>query len=525
MVRTESARTMKLDSTVRPCALLYKACSRLFLAVTLAMTALPVSGDIQVQQINQSIVVVRSYSGSKEEGAGIGFVIESDVYNGFVVTSAQVLSRGETFTVSIPGSEAQLVASNILADDSLGLAVLKVNGLQVPPLIFAQQQLEEGDAVWSAGIQADRGRTVRLSKGSISRRYVVPGLSSQVRMLMHNASLGDSGFGSPLLNECGEIVGFTISSPGDSSGVAYAMQGGSLSTILMGQNLNIEAAASACLSAIVQARQSAELATTSANEAKEEAIKAMSKANDLARQLSDVNRKNDDLLEETRNAQNRATKAMADAAAAARQAEAAREDVARRTEEIMTETQAVLQSMQSENAQREQELTNALAAQRSKAEQWERMLLAGLIGLFVMLVAAVIYLWRRDRDHEIHEGVSGPSNTEMQKANLSEYVLDGEDRDGVRYLLRISADQLVGEEGVVIGRNPPDSPYVINHSDVSRQHVRMKLVKDRLFIEDLGTTNGTTINGQPIDEKGSITMNDGDQVIMGSVVLRLRTIN
>ena len=507
-----------------PCTLHSRIYSRLFLAVMLAFTTLPASGDIQIQEINKSIVAVRSYSGNKVVGAGIGFVVESDIYNGFVVTSAQVLTRGETVTVSIPGSEAQLVAANLLADDSLGLAVLKVNGLRVPALIFAREALEEGDSVWSAGIRADRGRTVWLSKGSISRRYVVPGLSAQVRMLMHNASLGESGFGSPLLNECGEIVGFSVSSPGDAAGVAYAMQGGSLGSLLTEQNLNIKTAGGSCLSAIAQARQSAEQASESAKEAKDEADKAMLKANELARQLSDVNKKNDNLLQQTKTAQKRAGQAITDAAAAARAAQAAREEVTRRSNEIMAETKAALTTMQSEYSEREQNLNAALADQRSKAEMAEKVLLGGLIGLFVLLVAAVFYLSKRDVNPKVHGPQLESPSTEMQKANLSEYVLVGEDRDGVRYLLRISADQLVTDEGVVIGRNPPDSPYVINHSDVSRQHIRMKLRKDRLFIEDLDTTNGTTINGQSIDQKGLITMNNGDQIIMGSVVLRLRTI-
>lgn len=500
-------------------------CSLLPLFILLVFTALPASGQIQIKQINQSIVYVRTYSGNKEIGRGIGFVVNSDIYNGFVVTSAHVLAQAETITVSIPGSEAQLVARNLLADDSLGLAILKVNGLQVPVMTFAEQSVEDGDTVWSAGIREDRGRTVWLSKGSISRHYVIPGASSQVRMLMHNAALGESGFGSPLLNECGEIVGFSVSSPGDSTGVAYAMQAGSLSSILNAQNIHIKTAESSCLSAIAQARLSADQAIIRAEEAKDEAAQAMSKASELARKVSEVTRKNADLLKQTRDAQNKAAKASTDAAAASKEARSAREEVVRRTREIMTETQAIFKTMQTQNLKREQELLQALAEQRSKAQIWERLLLVGLVVLFILLVCAVFYLRKRDEHQEVHEAGRESPRTELQKANLNEYVLDGEDRDGVRYLLRISADQLTRENGVVIGRNPPDSPFVINHSDVSRQHVRMKLIKDRLFIEDLNTTNGTTLNGQSINHKGSITMNNGDQIIMGSVVLRLRSIN
>lgn len=134
-------------------------------------------------------------------------------------------------------------------------------------------------------------------------------------------------------------------------------------------------------------------------------------------------------------------------------------------------------------------------------------------------------IWKRDGNQKVKAVVPESLNAEMQKADLSEYVLHVEDRDGERYLFRIFADQLVGEEGVVIGRNPPDSTYAIDRSDVSRRHVRMKLVKGRLFVEDLNTTNGTTINGLSINRMGWMSLKNGDRITMGSVVLRLRAIN
>ena len=77
---------------------------------------------------------------------------------------------------------------------------------------------------------------------------------------------------------------------------------------------------------------------------------------------------------------------------------------------------------------------------------------------------------------------------------------------------------------MIIGRNPQDSPYIINHADVSRKHARMRVMKNRVFIEDLGSTNGTSVNGQSIDEKGPVSVANGDQIIIGSVVMKLRVL-
>ena len=50
-------------------------------------------------------------------------------------------------------------------------------------------------------------------------------------------------------------------------------------------------------------------------------------------------------------------------------------------------------------------------------------------------------------------------------------------------------------------------------------------MKNRVFIEDLGSTNGTSVNGQSIEEKGLVSIDSGDQIIIGSVVMNLRVLS
>jgi pSer/pThr/pTyr-binding forkhead associated (FHA) protein len=50
----------------------------------------------------------------------------------------------------------------------------------------------------------------------------------------------------------------------------------------------------------------------------------------------------------------------------------------------------------------------------------------------------------------------------------------------------------------LIGRSPA-SDIQIKDSFVSREHARILKVNDRFFIEDLGSKNGTWINGKAID--------------------------
>ena len=52
----------------------------------------------------------------------------------------------------------------------------------------------------------------------------------------------------------------------------------------------------------------------------------------------------------------------------------------------------------------------------------------------------------------------------------------------------------------------------------------MRVVQSKVYIEDLGSTNGTLVNGQAIEDKGPVTVAHGDQIAIGSVVMKLRVL-
>ena len=115
--------------------------------------------------------------------------------------------------------------------------------------------------------------------------------------------------------------------------------------------------------------------------------------------------------------------------------------------------------------------------------------------------------------------------TDEHNDRLIQFVLDGRDENETRFLLRFSEDNMGGPEGVVIGRSPGSSPYIINHLDISRKHFCLKTVKDQIFIEDLRSTNGTSLNGRAIGNQGLVVIDSGDQIIIGSVVMTLRVLD
>lgn len=75
------------------------------------------------------------------------------------------------------------------------------------------------------------------------------------------------------------------------------------------------------------------------------------------------------------------------------------------------------------------------------------------------------------------------------------------------------------KEKIVVGRTLDDekvdfdlTPYDAYHYGVSRRHALMSLVEGYLYIEDLGSTNGTRINGYQLTSKQRYRLRDGDEV-------------
>lgn len=75
---------------------------------------------------------------------------------------------------------------------------------------------------------------------------------------------------------------------------------------------------------------------------------------------------------------------------------------------------------------------------------------------------------------------------------------------------------LVGEEPVIIGRLPSCS-IVLPDANVSRRHAEVRREENTIILRDLGSTNGTKVNGARTEAQ---ELKDGDEIIVGTTKMR-----
>ncbi len=131
--------------------------------------------------------------------------------------------------------------------------------------------------------------------------------------------------------------------------------------------------------------------------------------------------------------------------------------------------------------------------------------LLGVMYIFVFLVVLLILADLR------RSGRAMPTEANIEpQFYLS--VIGGESAAlGRRFLLT---------EDTEIGRDP-DCDVQLDDPSVSSRHSRLRLRADGLSIEDLGSTNGTLLNGAQI--VGAAAVRPGDKIKLGRIILQLET--
>lgn len=76
---------------------------------------------------------------------------------------------------------------------------------------------------------------------------------------------------------------------------------------------------------------------------------------------------------------------------------------------------------------------------------------------------------------------------------------------------------IVNDKPIIVGRSS-DLDMVLVEDMVSRKHARISMQQDQIWIEDLGSTNGSFVNGEKIKRA---RLKEGDRVLIGTSILKV----
>ena len=163
-------------------------------------------------------------------------------------------------------------------------------------------------------------------------------------------------------------------------------------------------------------------------------------------------------------------------------------------------------------------------------EQKRFVLWGGVAGAMLLLLLALLWaLSARRRRHAVRMAQARAAAAEQEAVQARrraapapfDCVLTSRDGAGAAHALNLGRDALGSPGGAVIGRDPAESSHVVVDASVSRVHARVYARDGVLHVEDLGSTNGTFLNGRRLAERQGVRIRDGDELELGALAFRV----
>ena len=529
-----------------------------YLAVAWFLCTSPVSAQIDVDVVSESIVRVRAYDDHKVAVEGSGFVVNE---KGHVLTNAHLIQKAEGLTVLSLKTGAEIVAQQVFASRATNLALLHVQGLNLPPLSLSEQGAAVGRAVQT--LRLGTAGDVRLSHGTIGTYQDLRSKKASrpvAHLLQHNALITAKSFGMPLFNECGDVVAINLPDPGSGSwpfrkakprGAIFALRSGDVIAALKDREVAHTVVEAKCLSAVERAERDRKAAADSLKAAKAQAdslqtakaqADSASKAAKKAKAKAQAARR---AAEREKARANSAKKAVADSLQAAKatadslkMAKTRADSASKAVADSLQTAKATAHSLKMAQARADsasKAVADSLQAAKEKAAQRLQWGLAAGAGL-VLLALFGWWLSARRKKEQLQSAESRLSEAEQTAAAARQAaanapqaapfrcLLEGQDPTGRPFALTLSALALSERSGVTLGRSPANAEFIIDHQEVSREHVRLTCADGELYAEDLNALNGTKVNGRLLNPREQVLLQNNDRLEIGPVVFAVRLV-
>ena len=148
------------------------------------------------------------YRDKEKVAEGAGIVMGR---SGHVLTSGAVLDAGEHATVVAQG-QAELTAEILLKDEASGLGLLRVEGLRLPGLPLFVKTPAPQTPIFVV-VRRSRTGLPDFVRGTVIKNLTRSAENTKVRFMRHGAMIAPRAYGSPVVDECGRLVGLNIPDP------------------------------------------------------------------------------------------------------------------------------------------------------------------------------------------------------------------------------------------------------------------------------------------------------------------------
>ena len=439
----------------------------------------------------------------EEVAQGMGVLVADEL----LLTATVLVDQGDQAIVEDPATGARYVAS--LRTRSTSLALLSVPGLTGDAASLAAQAPTPGASVHLLLMDGTLREGILHSESSSDS--VTAGRSRFTMPVNANET------GAPLMNNCGHLLSVStgmLESGEGAAEISVGLGGTHLDLVafLTQDSVTYEAESTPCLSVEEQLAQAKVVSTNLVEERRslEEELRSLEDSSKAELQLS-----------AERLAELSEQRTLLERRVSETSARLVRQDsiIAEKTD-LQTELDSI----------REQHDLAQTQIQDQAVQARRRLYLVGGIGAGLLLIAALLLwsLWRRRRDaqDELLETDArlreAEAVVERKSATCPDILLSGSGPKGEEIRIKVNGSVLAqSDKGAVIGRSSSHADYVLIENSVSRSHARIGLTDNRITMEDLGSLNGTIVNGTKLTPGLAHPLSSGMMIALGDVDLKV----
>ena len=476
------------------------------------------------QNLDFNVLVTDRQNKPKRIGAGI--IIDN---KGHLVTSSAVVSTKNKMFVRFLNDDRVYTATLDRIDDKLGLALLSIEDKTIETIAtFSNRKAGAGSIVTTTHLAPDGSKFT--TKGSVSQILLRP---TGLNFYKHNAKFKNNAYGGALVNECGEILGLNIVDPfltkrqarrlPELEDTFFAISEVNIKEFLSISNIQPSVAEKNCLSAVeraTQAEQDVEQKSDAIKKGRQEYEKVVTALDAKEKQAEEAKERAKIAEADAEKTQKALERIRRDSTATKKSKEEA-EEAAKKTREE-AERAAIDAAAYAAEIKKLQEERLSLEAAFAKKKK-RQMYVWGGVGLLFLVFLVLVMAILRKRNAQILAEKEGKA---VAEAKLAETFADiecrGADDMGVAHAFNVTGAALLrAPQGVIVGRQPQTAAILLNHPEVSRAHLKFTLTNNQVFVEDLGTTNGSSVNGVRLVAHKVARLTNGDTLTIGKITFKV----